>query len=119
MRYLEKVCCFFVFARVFLHMCPNEKYEKYLSGLTSWIAFCIFLSPFLSGDMLWESYEMRNSGWERQIAENAQISVQELETASEEAAAEIAAEAYEELEDEIGKESVKEEEQTDEIGRDR
>ena len=119
MQYLEKVCCFFVFARVFLHMCPNEKYEKYLSALTSWIAFCIFLSPFLSGDMLRESYEMWNNGWEQQIAESAQISVQELETASEEAAAEIAEEAYEEMEDEIGKGSMKEDGQTNEIGRDR
>lgn len=78
MPYLEKICCFFIFAKVFLHMCPNEKYEKYVSALTGWVAICLFLSPFLAGDMFEQSYELWQTQWQSRIeraweGENEQI----------------------------------------------
>ncbi len=93
MRYLGKICCFFIFARIFLHMCPNEKYEKYLNALTSWIAFLIFLSPFLSGDFLDESCAM----WEREWNVWTQSSSELTEKFNEESG-EAAAEIVKEME---------------------
>lgn len=108
MQYLEKVCCFFVFARVFLHMCPNDKYEKYLSALTSWIAFCIFLSPFLSGDMFRQSYEMWEENWktqaELQIGVTADDIARGSELAAEQIVEEIEPEDYKEKEEEESRE---------------
>ncbi len=98
MQYLEKVCCFFVFARIFLHMCPNEKYEKYLGVLTSWIALCIFLSPFLTGDMFWESYDAWEKRWEAQVENNMDMSVEGLEEESRKAATQIVEEMEEDYE---------------------
>jgi len=88
MECLEKICCFFIFARVFLHMCPNETYEKYLSALTGWVAFCIFLSPFLSGDIFWESYRAWEQEWESRVEMSAERA-DELEEISAQAASEI------------------------------
>ncbi len=105
MQYLEKVCCFFVFARVFLHMCPNEKYEKYLSALISWIAFCIFLSPFLSGDMFRQSYEMWEGNWKIQAEKQIGVTMDDIAYRSEQAAEEIAGEIEQEG---IGQESGEE-----------
>lgn len=105
MQYLEKVCCFFVFARVFLHMCPNEKYEKYLSALTSWIAFCIFLSPFLSGDMFRQSYEMWEDNWKLRLESQIGVTAEDITKETEQAAEQI----LEEIEQEEGmKEDVNE-----------
>lgn len=98
MEYLEKICCFFIFARVFLRMCPNETYEKYLSALTSWVAFCIFLSPFLSGDLLWENYQTWEGSWKTQLEQTVNKSAEELEERSGKAATEIAVEIGEEYE---------------------
>lgn len=98
MAYLEKICCFFVLARVFLHMCPNEKYEKYVSALTSWIAFCIFLSPFLSGAQFAQTYEAWEQNWEAQL--QIGVTAEELEEESERAAEQIVEEMVEE--DEMG-----------------
>ncbi len=67
MHYIEKICCFFIFARIFLHMCPNEKYEKYISALTGWVAFFLFLSPFLSGEWSKQNYEMWNEQWQNRL----------------------------------------------------
>lgn len=92
MEYLEKICCFFILARVFLHMCPNEIYEKYLSALTSWVAFCIFLSPFLSGDLFWENYRTWEEKWETQLERTIGVSESELGRISEQAATQIAEE---------------------------
>lgn len=96
MQYLEKLCCFFVFARVFLHMSPNEKYEKYVSALISWIAFCIFLSPFLSGDMFRQSYEMWEGNWKMQAQEKIGVTPDEIVRRSELAAEQIAEEIEQE-----------------------
>lgn len=97
MEYLEKICCFFIFARVFLHMCPNETYEKYLSALTSWIVFCIFLSPFLSGDIFWESYR----AWEKEQSLRLELKAEQakdMEELSAQAASEIVEEMGEDYE---------------------
>ena len=83
MQYLEKICCFFVFARIFLHMCPNDKYEKYVSVLTGWIAFCVFMSPILSDDIFRESYETWNRTWEIQLEERIGVTPEELQKESE------------------------------------
>ena len=96
MQYLEKVCCFFVFARVFLHMCPNDKYEKYLSALTSWIAFCIFLSPFLSGDMFRQSYHMWEEHWKNRMESQVAVTADEIAKETERAAEQIVEEAMQE-----------------------
>lgn len=89
MQYLEKLCCFFVFARIFLHMCPNEKYEKYVSALISWIAFCIFLSPFLSGDMFIQSYEIWEGNWKLQAEKQIGATMEDIKRQSEQAAEQI------------------------------
>ncbi len=89
MQYLEKICCFFVFARIFLHMCPNEKYEKYVSALTSWIAFCIFLSPLLSGDLFVQTYDDWEQNWKVQMEERIGVTEEELEEESKQAATQI------------------------------
>lgn len=96
MQYLEKVCCFFVFARIFLHMCPNDKYEKYLSALTSGIAFCIFLSPFLSGDMFRQSYELWDENWKQQVESRIGVTADELAEQSKQVAEQMVEEMEEE-----------------------
>lgn len=100
MEYLQKICCYFVFARIFLHMCPNETYEKYISALISWIAFCIFLSPFLSGEMLAETYRMWEGNWRAAVTESIGVTAEELEEESMRAATQIVEEM--EQEDEMG-----------------
>lgn len=70
MQYLEKLCSFFLFARIVLHMCPNEKYEKYLSVLAEWIALGLVLFPLLSGTL----YQENVSVWEKQWKESMGIS---------------------------------------------
>lgn len=102
MEYLEKICCFFIFARVFLHMCPNETYEKYLSALTGWVAFCIFLSPFLSGAVFWESYEAWEREWNVRL-ESSAGKAEEMEEISVQAAEEIVEEMGESYEVESGR----------------
>lgn len=98
MQYLEKICCFFVLARIFLHMCPNEKYEKYLSALTSWIAFCIFLSPFLSGDIVRDSHEKWEREWQVQMEEQISIEAGDIDEESERATSRIVEEIEKEYE---------------------
>ncbi len=100
MEYLQRSCCFFVFARIFLHMCPNETYEKYINALIGWIALCIFLSPFLSGEMLAQAHQMWEGNWKRQVQENVGVTAEELEEEAEHAAIEIMEEM--EPEDEVG-----------------
>lgn len=116
MQYLEKVCCFFIFARVFLHMCPNEKYEKYLSALTSWIAFCIFLSPFLSGDMFRQSYELWEENWKTRVESQIGVTADDIAQTSELAAEQILKEV--EQEDGIPEESGEEKQEIYEVGAD-
>lgn len=100
MAYLEKICCFFVFARIFLHMCPNATYEKYLSALTSWIAFFIFLTPFLSGDLFTQTYENWEKNWKVQAQMQIGVTAEELEEESEREATRILEEMS--RKDEIG-----------------
>lgn len=116
MQYLEKVCCFFVFARIFLHMCPNEKYEKYVSALISWIAFCIFLSPFLSGDMFRQSYEMWEENWKTQTEKQIGVTMDEIAAGSEAAAEQIVEEIN--REEGIAEESGEEKREIYEVGTD-
>lgn len=94
MQYLEKICCFFIFAKVILHMCPNEKYEKYMSALTGWVAICLFLSPLLSGDMWKQSYPFWQQQWQSRIekawdGDNAQM-IRESEKIAENLSEDIA-----------------------------
>lgn len=100
MQYLEKICCFFVFARIFLHMSPSEKYEKYVSALISWIAFCIFLSPVLSEEKFAETYEKWEENWKVCTEETVGITAEELEEESEQSAIRILEEM--ETENEVG-----------------
>lgn len=116
MQYLEKMCCFFIFARVFLHMCPNEKYEKYLSALTTWVAFCIFLSPFLSGDMFRQSFEMWEERWKVQAEHQIGMSEEDIMRSSELAAEQIVEEI--EWEEEIEGKSGEENQKIYEVGTD-
>lgn len=96
MEYLEKVCCFFIFARIFLHMCPSEKYEAYLSALISWVAFCIVLSPLLSGEAFAESYRAWEEEWDVRVEMSAERRSEQIQTAGEQAATEILEEFYDE-----------------------
>ncbi len=90
MQYMQKICCFFIFARVFLHMCPSEKYEKYINALTGWVALCVFLSPFLSTDMLSQSYEAFEKEWKTYFSDSFQDKRDELEDESLQVAEELA-----------------------------
>ena len=47
MDLLQKLCCFFVLAKIVLQMCPSEKYEKYLQVLVSWMLYAMILLPLL------------------------------------------------------------------------
>jgi len=98
MEYLQKICCFFVFARIFLHMCPNETYEKYIGALINWVAFCIFLSPFLSGDFFSETYQMWEENWKVQVQEHIGMTEEEMKSESERAAIRIVEEMEPEYE---------------------
>ena len=44
---LQKLCCFFILAKIVLQMCPSEKYEKYLQVLVTWMLYAMILLPFL------------------------------------------------------------------------
>lgn len=107
MKYLEKICCFFIFARIFLHMCPDEKYEKYLSALIEWIAFCLFLLPFISGEVFSGNWQRWENKWQEQMNSSFEETVGEFEEKGEEAARELAEEAVEEVEKERNEEAVK------------
>ena len=104
MGYMEKICCFFVFARVFLHMCPGEKYEKYIRVLTGWVALGIFLSPFLTGNWTGTDYSGLLRQWQSRVesvgiekTEDMQIQSERIMyQAAEEMAKEETAEAEEE-----------------------
>ncbi len=98
MQYLEKICCFFVFARIFLHMSPSEKYEKYISALISWIAFCIFLSPVLSEEKFAQTYEKWEENWKVRTEEMIGFTAEELEEESEQSAIRMLEEMEEENE---------------------
>ena len=47
MDLLQKLCCFFVLAKIVLQMCPSEKYEKYLQVLVIWMLYAMILLPLL------------------------------------------------------------------------
>ena len=47
MDLLQKLCCFFVLAKIILQMCPSEKYEKYLQVLVTWMLYAMILLPLL------------------------------------------------------------------------
>lgn len=47
MDLLQKLCCFFVLAKIVLQMCPSEKYEKYLQVLVTWMLYTMILLPLL------------------------------------------------------------------------
>lgn len=44
---LQKLCCFFILAKIVLQMCPSEKYEKYLQVLVTWMLYAMILLPLL------------------------------------------------------------------------
>ena len=43
MDLLQKLCCFFILAKIVLQMCPSEKYEKYLQVLVTWMLYAMIL----------------------------------------------------------------------------
>ena len=47
MDLLQKLCCFFVLAKIILQMCTSEKYEKYLQVLVTWMLYAMILLPLL------------------------------------------------------------------------
>ncbi|OLA30301.1 MAG: hypothetical protein BHW30_03940 [Firmicutes bacterium CAG_194_44_15] len=47
MDLLQKLCCFFILAKIVLQMCPSEKYEKYLQVLVTWMLYAMILLPLL------------------------------------------------------------------------
>lgn len=47
MDLLQKLCCFFVLAKIILQMCPSKKYEKYLQVLVTWMLYAMILLPLL------------------------------------------------------------------------
>ena len=47
MDLLQKLCCYFILAKIFLQMCPSEKYEKYLQVLVTWMLYAMILLPLL------------------------------------------------------------------------
>ena len=69
-----------------------------MSALTSWVAFCIFLSPFLSGELFWDSYRSWEGKWKVQLEQSAAKTAEELDEISAEAAAEIVEEIGEDYE---------------------
>ena len=44
---LQKLCCFFILAKIVLQMCPSEKDEKYLQVLVTWMLYAMILLPLL------------------------------------------------------------------------
>ena len=47
MDLLQKLCCYFILAKIVLQMCPSEKYEKYLQVLVTWMLYAMILLPLL------------------------------------------------------------------------
>ena len=77
-------------------MCPGEKYETYLSALIGWVAFCIVLSPLLSGEAFAESYRAWEEEWDVRVEMSAGRMAQQIQTTGEHVAAEILEEIYDE-----------------------
>ncbi len=101
MLYLEKICCFFILARLFLHMCPNEKYEKYLGVLTTWVAFSLFLTPFLEENFLEKGKEQWEMYWEMQVENDYEEKGGELEERTKQIAEGIVKDVAEEMTEDV------------------
>lgn len=77
MQYFEKVCIFLLFAKMFLGLCPSEKYEQYLNGLVELIALAILLIPILHlsqeklsiGEVQREWEEFKSKSFEHSLGE--------------------------------------------------
>jgi hypothetical protein len=69
MQYVEKIGCFFIIAKIFLHFCPNEAYEKYVGALVQWIALALFLLPLLSET----EFEQALTRWQSEFEESMNV----------------------------------------------
>ena len=86
MDLLQKLCCFFILAKIVLQMCPSEKYEKYLQVLVTWMLYAMILLPLLGkgrADSLqnWQQFrkEYEKSFTERMTDIDRMLSVPEEE----------------------------------------
>ena len=71
MDLLQKLCCFFILAKIVLQMCPSEKYEKYLQVLVTWMLYAMILLPLLGKgktDSL-QNWQQFQKAYEKSFAE--------------------------------------------------
>lgn len=83
MSLLQKVCCFFLFGKMLLYLCPDEKYEAYYGLLLEWSMFALIFVPLLAGGSGGEKFDKARQIWEDIVQEAAQhgeeVMEQELE----------------------------------------
>lgn len=83
MSLLQKVCCFFLFGKMLLYLCPDEKYEAYYGLLLEWSMFALIIVPLLAGGSGGEKFDRARQIWEDIVQEAAQhgeeVMEQELE----------------------------------------
>lgn len=102
MSILQKICCFFLFGKMLLYLCPDKKYEAYYSLLLQWTMFAIIFLPLLAGGLgeqkLQEAQEMWEA-WQQETANLQQDNMsREAEEMLQEAARQYAQEHPEEIE---------------------
>lgn len=81
MTILQKICCYFLLAKLFLYLCPDEKYEAYFSLLLEWtLLFVIVFSVIGSnqasdvlerGQILWNEMLMAAEDGKQELTDEA------------------------------------------------
>lgn len=64
MGILQKICCFFLLTKLFLYLCPDEKYEAYLALLLEWTLFFMIITSIFGSNYLSDSLQRGQKVWE-------------------------------------------------------
>lgn len=118
MDLLQKLCCFFILAKIVLQMCPSEKYEKYLQVLVTWMLYAMILLPLLGKgrtDSLqnWQQFrkEYEKSFTERMTDIDRMLSVPEEEQLKEDLTDSVLQKVEETQNTELEKQNAEQEKQ--------
>lgn len=74
MSYIKRLCIFYLFAKIILHLCPKESYETYINALIEWTALVILITPLFTKNSIMNSYEMWEEKFDSFIGESAILS---------------------------------------------
>lgn len=68
MTILQKICCYFLLAKLFLYLCPDEKYESYLSLLLEWTLVLLIVGSVAGAGRMGVSLERGELIWQEILA---------------------------------------------------